>query len=800
MRPIARAHRLTALTAAGLLAAAGLLTSASTAVAAGPAAAGEAVAPAAADAPAWEAITFGQSTDLNFASNVLPEKVGFNYAAPEHPGTIDGRVVMESRGGKIAPGHDGLTFYHTTLNPRTDNFVLTADMTVDQLGPETGGAVGSQDSAGIMVRDVNGGARQDPMVLGYEEVPAASNIFASGVMRQGVTAIQRTGVVKPYGNTGSSMSATAFTTDSRYALPLGTPVTLRLERTDTEFIISSTFTHVGQPVTFERRVTGADWVQDIDPDHMYVGFYAARNAKVTFDNARLELSEAHTQPRPATEPVPVKPALTVLSPPVTSGLDYPLRARPNVDGTVEFTDAAGTVLHRAHTTAHRTVGHRVTLTAERTDFGLRFIPDDATSGGPVSQSLTVRTKAYGERGDGAVVHAAPEGAATAAGTAADPVDLATALAYVAPGGKVLLHGGTYRPTATVGLDAAYSGTKDRPKTVKPYRGAQVVLDGRGTLPITLRLDADHWRFEGFRVTGATGNGMRVSGSHNVIERMLFNYNMDSGFQMSGSGDNSALWPAHNLILNSESHDNRDLTDINADGFAAKLGVGAGNVFRGNVAHHNIDDGWDLYNRVNEGANMPVLLENNIAYANGRLSNGYHEDGDTGNGFKVGGEGLPVAHVVRGNIAFDNNMDGFSDNFNPGPLELSHNTAFDNKRFNFIMRFNPYFSVEEQGVYRDNLSFRTPDGRGGDTPVRDYISGDTDRTNVLFDGERATNEDATTIARARDFRSLTLPGTYTRHKDGSLIYGDFLRPTRHSLLNTAGTKGGWIGALDGGRLR
>src|SRR4051794_38977611 len=63
----------------------------------------------------WQSVTFGQSTDLNFAANVLPGKIGTNYAAPKNPGTIDGEITVESRGGKLAPGHDGLTFYYTKL-------------------------------------------------------------------------------------------------------------------------------------------------------------------------------------------------------------------------------------------------------------------------------------------------------------------------------------------------------------------------------------------------------------------------------------------------------------------------------------------------------------------------------------------------------------------------------------------------------------------------------------------------------------------------------------------------------------
>ena len=68
----------------------------------------------------WKAIAFGQSTDLNFSSNVLPEKVGVNNV------TIDGKtltseqivslskpITIESRGGK----HRSRVFYGTEDRP-----------------------------------------------------------------------------------------------------------------------------------------------------------------------------------------------------------------------------------------------------------------------------------------------------------------------------------------------------------------------------------------------------------------------------------------------------------------------------------------------------------------------------------------------------------------------------------------------------------------------------------------------------------------------------------------------------------
>ncbi len=56
-------------------------------------------------------------------------------------------ITIESRGGKIANSHDGLTFFYTTL-PSDENFVLSATVTVDQFGPENGAKPAAQEGAG----------------------------------------------------------------------------------------------------------------------------------------------------------------------------------------------------------------------------------------------------------------------------------------------------------------------------------------------------------------------------------------------------------------------------------------------------------------------------------------------------------------------------------------------------------------------------------------------------------------------------------------------------------------------------
>ncbi len=122
--------------------------------------------PAAADSGfKFSAVTFGQSTDLNFSSNVLPDKVGVNrVSCPD--GTVPGAepqpvqvpFSIESRGGKIANSHDGLTFYYAKL-PIDKNFVLTATVSIDQFGPENGAKPAGQEAAGLMVRDSLGKPR-----------------------------------------------------------------------------------------------------------------------------------------------------------------------------------------------------------------------------------------------------------------------------------------------------------------------------------------------------------------------------------------------------------------------------------------------------------------------------------------------------------------------------------------------------------------------------------------------------------------------------------------------------------------
>lgn len=66
-------------------------------------------------------------------------------------------------------------------------------------------------------------------------------------------------------------------------------------------------------------------------------------------------------------------------------------------------------------------------------------------------------------------------------------------------------------------------------------------------------------------------------------------------------------------MNCSSYLNADKGYEDADGFAAKLTVGQGNVFDGCIAAYNADDGWDLFAKVQSGSIGVVTIQNCVAF-------------------------------------------------------------------------------------------------------------------------------------------------------------------------------------------
>ncbi|WP_264028969.1 polysaccharide lyase family 1 protein [Cellulosimicrobium sp. SH8] len=308
-------------------------------------------------------------------------------------------------------------------------------------------------------------------------------------------------------------------------------------------------------------------------------------------------------------------------------------------------------------------------------------PTDPTDPGPVDPTDPPEPGAE-------TIYVAPNGTASAAGTLSAPTTLPVAIERVASGGEIFLRGGTYNLSSTVTIEPGNDGTSGDRTLLSAYPGERPVLNfsAQAEDPANrgLAIGGDWWHVYGIVVEHAGDNGILLGGSNNVIERVVTRYNHDTGLQLSRlvAGAPASEWPSNNLILSSESHDNADSDGEDADGFAAKLTSGPGNVFRHTVSHNNIDDGWDLYTKSDTGPIGPVTIENSLAYENGTLSDGGQAGNGDRNGYKLGGEDIKVDHVVRNSFAVDNGKHGFTDNSNPGSITVSGNVAVGNAERNF----------------------------------------------------------------------------------------------------------------------
>ncbi|MBC8133205.1 MAG: right-handed parallel beta-helix repeat-containing protein, partial [Deltaproteobacteria bacterium] len=266
------------------------------------------------------------------------------------------------------------------------------------------------------------------------------------------------------------------------------------------------------------------------------------------------------------------------------------------------------------------------------------------------------------------------------GTEAQPFkNLSTAHARAIAGTTIWVKPGTYALPTFVNL--LKNGSAATPFKVFAVPGPRPVLDfalqRRGDSTARgIAIKGNYWHIRGIDVINAGDNCIHISGSHNTVENVVTHGCDDTGIQITADGAfvNDPTRAAHNTILNCDSYGNYDSVTggENADGFAAKLYIGPGNVFRGCRAWNNSDDGWDFY-----ASNDVVIVDGCWAFMNGRTPTGQTNPNGDGNGFKLGG--APTAgdvnmggaiHVVTKSFAFENMACGFVRNNNPSVPMLS----------------------------------------------------------------------------------------------------------------------------------
>lgn len=769
----------------------------------------------------WSKSTYGSSTDS------------------KNNGVIgnanDGKVTVYSEGGKgkIVPGStDGLTFYYTAIDPETENFTLTADIHVDSWTLSNG-----QEGFGMMAADAVGSNGDGTAFWNntYQAIATKVEYYWDGEdvttdssankisMKLGLGAISRLGVTADdvaaikngtitmpagYVSETTTLETGAATKGpgtynlvgnwNKKAEPTGNlenPLTdfrLQIQRNNTGYYLR--YLDKDNKVIKEVRYYDLERTSltQIDKDNIYVGFFASRNARITVSNIDLKtITPADDEKAEEREIEYVYPINTIESPAFSNSADYNLVYYGNADGTLVVKDQNGKEVLNKEFKALTKETVALKLNSGKNTLTINFIPDKEykpgefklmTSYDPVTINHTVEYKTVENNN----IYVSPNGKSNAAGTKDAPMDIYTAVKIAAPGQKILIKEGTYNLSGTVKVERGINGTADAMiyMIADPEAGSRPVFDFGGKCAGMI-LAGDYWYFQGFDVTGSADaqKGIQVSGNHNILDRIKAYKNGNTGIQISRylGTDQFNQWPAHNTILNFSSYLNADKGYEDADGFAAKLTVGQGNVFDGCIAAYNADDGWDLFAKVQSGSIGVVTIQNCVAFKNGYIldENGREINAGNGNGFKMGGDSMPGAHVLKNSVAFANKAKGIDSNSCPD-IKVYSSTTFDNESYNVAFYTNTAVNTAfaADGILSYKVSNKVAEqfkllGTQNAADVKGA-------TNYYFDGSKSVNnngkEATASWFKSLDTASALKDGGITRNADGTINMNGFLELT------------------------
>jgi len=685
---------------------------------------------------AWGYIVYGNgaSTSNSSVSGSINEDGKVQLTSGK---LTDGKLTGSGNNGKIVPGsYDGLQFYYTAI-PTTLNFTLRAKVTVDQWWLSNG-----QEGFGLMAADMLGGSGWNNSYMALvskaeyywndNKMEVTTDSSQKKVSQKlGIVAQEKTGITKDNlalieGNDTKTIqeqfSSTMYGLEQRYpdaTNVIGNGINVVTEDfyyTDgeesikgeliTEMYLTIQKNNTGYFVTYEtvdgdysvtKKYYDPEALSKLDPDYVYAGFFASRYAQITVSDVTLTTTNPADDAPAEEKPIEKIAVNTKVQSPVATGhKEYALEFYANCDGTASVTDGYGNVV--AENVAVKAEQTTLLATTEleigNNNFVIMFTPDENYVPGEDQVMASYRQEKISHVVEHAVYGTAGQSlwvapGAFGDGTAENPMSIYEAVKFVQPGQTIVLKEGVYSMNAALKIERGVDGTAENPicMVADPEAATRPVLSFGG-FHNGMTLGGDYWVLRGFDVTkSADGQkGLQISGNYNLVDSINAYYNGNTGIQISrySSTDLYEEWPKYNTILNCTSYGNADAGFEDADGFAAKLTVGEGNVFDGCIAHHNADDGWDLYAKVQTGTIGSVTIRNCVAYANG-----YLEDGTiagNGNGFKMGGESLSGNHVLENCVVYDNKNKGIDSN-SCQDIIVKNCISFNNGAYNVALYTN-----------------------------------------------------------------------------------------------------------------
>lgn len=711
--------------------------------------------------------------------------------------------------GKMAnTGQSGFVMYYTKVKSDDYNVTVRGRFHVTKVDKAD-----NQSSFGIIVTDSLGSKDASADYLNQAEICAATKNEATKTCIPGIRTLFGNIDASGKSNNGGTCDvtqyfdkdATVFKSDNAKSLYYNFEVAK-----DSNGYVFNYYSDDWSKINYSKRIYNPERLLKQDKENVYIGFYASRIGTVEVTDISYEQHTPMAEEKAAVDKSAWadydKVSVKTFNGTTTSSDDYIYRFTGNVKGTLTVKDDHGNIyidgqeissgdavkfalsdkgisLPMGDTTFITTVKpyeNGINADGSR-KYSDRLLLKDYS---PVEIKDKVTRKDAVAAGNG-IVYVSPQGAADASGTKEAPVDIATAAAYAKAGQTIVLLDGTYNMKTVLSITYSVSGTKDAPITLKAENAGRAVFNGSSiakSSDAVISLKGNYWNIYGIDVCNASDGtkGIHVSGSNNTIEMCNIYENGSTGLQISYSGgEPSEWWPSGNQIKNCSSYYNCDSKQNDADGFAAKLSVGSDNVFDGCIAYSNADDGYDLYAKDTEGYGPiePVTIQNSLAYNNGMLKDGSNSKA-SGNGFKLGGEGLTGKHVLKNCVAWNNGGSGIMSNNGPD-CRVYNCTSVDNGHFSRTggtdSRNNYQLTPKNGEKYSGNTGYVL------ENVISFYTAAVTDSGKMSSDKFTLKGQNEDVIYKTNNYICKNIDSRECVNKDGSKVSADWFESVDYNNI-------------------
>lgn len=741
----------------------------------------------------WYVACFGSATSgVATVNGTEIEIKSAKEATPaENVSNGGGTVAFASAtNGKVADSEDGIFYYYTKIDPNTENFKLTATFTVTDIkdGPD------NQTGYGIYATDMEGLGSKDTkyfnsVAVGQYKMKGGGYHSHGARLVTGYTTADTTNVI---GDERQLRSTDIFSVANKDdSVSVGDKFTYTLEKTNTQYVAS--MSGAGETITFD----GTDSLMKMDDGSVCVGVMSARKVGVEISDIQFEKSAGKVEGKSV---VLTYPEMRFFNSATAGTSNIELIAASNIAGELSVKTADGQAVgsDKIKLDGGKYVKLPVILADGKNSYTYTFTPDagieNLSSKEDITGNVEITLHQIGNEGE--TMYVAPDGKATGVGTRENPFDLQTALNYAQPGQVIIMLDGTYAPDRDYVIGRNVNGREDAMITLMAENTGKAVISGSNNASSSslLSIVGSYWHVFGLEVMDGSAKGISVCGNHNIVEMCVIHNVGNSGLQISRNGgeyNDAEMWPTDNLIKNCDAYDCCDVARNDADGFAAKLTCGEGNVFYGCISHNNIDDGWDLYAKSTTGPIGAVTIENCVAYSNGFLTTDDPKDPNVefgeGNGFKLGGENMYGGHKLINSVSFNNYAKGITSNSCPD-CEVTRCTAYNNSLSGTAYNISLYTrsSNKKAWVVSGVLSVADNGSTVGELGASNgvlYSLKSAD--NYFFDGAASYNNKGVKASSAW-FVNTDVTVQPTRNADGTIDMHDLLAISADAPANAGAT--------------